>query len=118
MTFVRGSIVWVELGPGEGSEQRKRRPALVVSNDGANRAAQALGQGVITLVPLTTSSRLPLPFQVSIPSALSSLPADSVAQVEQVRSVDVTRVSATRWRLPANVMEDIAHALRVHLALW
>ena len=118
MSFSRGSIVWVDLGPGEGSEQRKRRPAVILSNDTANRTAEALGRGVITVIPLTSSPRTPLAFQVGIPQRMSHLPHDSVAQIEQVRSIDVRRMSSTGRRLPDALVADISHALRVHLNLW
>ena len=118
MTFVRGSIVWVDLGPGEGSEQRKRRPAVVVSNDGANTSAQALGRGVVTVVPLTSRRASPLAFQVGIGRHVAGLAADSIAQIEQVRSVDVGRLSSTKSQLPENLMSEIGSALRVHLNLW
>ena len=48
----RGDVVWVNLDPVQGSEADKRRPAIVVSNDGANRTAQNLGRGVVTVVPV------------------------------------------------------------------
>lgn len=118
MRVARGSIVWVDLGPGRGSEQRKRRPAVILSNDTANRTAEALGRGVVTLVPLTSSARPPLAFQVGIPHRMSHLPHDSVAQIEQVRSIDISQISATERRLPDVLMAEIGHALRVHLNLW
>jgi mRNA-degrading endonuclease toxin of MazEF toxin-antitoxin module len=49
---------------------------------------------------------------------MSLLPHDSVAQIEQVRSIDVSRISATGGRLPDLLMAEISHALRVHLNLW
>ena len=118
MSVARGSIVWVDLGPGNGSEQRKRRPAVIVSNDTANRTAKALGRGVIVVIPLTSSARPRYDFQVGIPHRMSLLPHDSVAQIEQVRSIDVSRISATGGRLPDLLMAEISHALRVHLNLW
>lgn len=57
MAFRRGSIVWVNLELGAGSEHTQRRPAAVVSNDGANQSAWQLGNGVVTVVPMTTSQR-------------------------------------------------------------
>ena len=44
----RGEIVQVNLDPARGSEARKVRPAVVVSNDAANATATRLGRGVIT----------------------------------------------------------------------
>jgi len=49
--------VWLNLEPGAGSEQTQRRPAVVVSNDGANQSGWQLGNGVVTVVPMTTSHR-------------------------------------------------------------
>ena len=51
----RGSIHLVDLEPVRGSEANKVRPAVVVSNDGANAAADRLGRGVVTVVPLTSN---------------------------------------------------------------
>ena len=114
----RGSIVWVDLSGGQGSEQDKTRPAIVVSNDGANTSAWSSQRGVITLVPLTSKSKRPYPFQALIRSSDSGLPRDSIAQGEQVRSVDVRRIRATGTSLPLAVMADVERALQVHLALW
>ena len=46
--FVRGSVVWADFGQAVGSEASKRRPAIVVSNNGANLSAWQGGQGVVT----------------------------------------------------------------------
>jgi mRNA interferase MazF len=118
MTLTRGSLVWVDLGVGQGTEQRKRRPAIVVSNDAANHTAELLGQGVVSVVPLTTSQKKAYPFQVFIPQTLSGLPQDSIAQAEQVRAVDITRVSNAGAVLPKECMEQVTWALRLHLGLW
>lgn len=118
MSLTRGQVVWVDLGAGKGSEQNKRRPAVVVSNDGANAAASRLGQGVVTLVPLTSGARKPFPFQVAVSSLHSGLATDSTAQAEQVRSVDIQRITPTRTVLPQSVMGEINEALQLHLELW
>lgn len=118
MTVRRGSIVWVELGAGEGSEQTHRRPAVIVSNDAANHSATDLGRGVVTVVPLTTSAKKPYPFQVSIRAVVSGLPHESIAQAEQVRSVDIRRIHQTQAVLPPQLMAEINQALVLHLALW
>lgn len=116
--FLRGSVVWAEFGQGTGSEAAKRRPAVVVSNNGANLSAWQGGQGVVTIVPLTSASRRRYNFQVSIPAAQSGLTKDSIAQAEQVRSVDVRRLTATSVVLGDSVMGEISRALRLHLGLF
>ena len=44
----RGEIRLVDLEPVKGAEANKRRPAVIVSNDGANTTAARLNRGVIT----------------------------------------------------------------------
>lgn len=113
----RGDVVWVDLDPTLGKEADKRRPAVVVSNDGANRAAQRLGRGVVTVVPVTTSTARVYPFQVLLPARSCGLPTASKAQAEQIRSVAVERIVATAGRLPADLLEHLDDAIRLHLGL-
>lgn len=113
----RGDVVLVDLDPALGSEAAKRRPAVVVSNDGANATAERLGRGVVTLVPVTTNLERVYPFQIMLPAAQSGLRHDSKAQAEQVRSVDVTRVVQTVARLSPQLMAGLDDRLRLHLAL-
>lgn len=113
----RGEICLVDLEPVRGSEADKRRPAIVVSNDGANSTASRLGRGVVTVVPMTSNTDRILSFQVLVPAASSGLTRDSKAQAEQVRSVDIGRVGRTVGRLPAVLQESLDDALRLHLRL-
>ena len=90
----RGEIRLVDLDPVRGSEANKRRPAVVVSNDGANAAAGRLGRGVVTIVPITSNLARVYPFQVVLRASDTGLQVDSKAQAEQIRSVAVERVGA------------------------
>lgn len=113
----RGDVVWVDLDPVRGSEADKRRPAVVVSNDGANRTAQSLARGVITVVPVTSQTSRVFPFQVLLPAGSCGLPKASKAQAEQVRSVAVERVGSVTGRLPADLLGALDAAMRLHLGL-
>ena len=113
----RGDIHAVDLDPVRGSEASKRRPAVIVSNDGANLTATRLGRGVVTIVPLTSNIERIYPFQVLLPSAGTGLERDSKAQAEQVRSIAVERVGARLGTVPSALMLQIDEALRLHLAL-
>ncbi len=113
----RGDIHAVDLDPVRGSEASKRRPAVIVSNDGANLTATRLGRGVVTIVPLTSNIERIYPFQVLLPSAGTGLERDSKAQAEQVRSIAVERVGARLGIVPSALMLQIDEALRLHLAL-
>ena len=107
----------VDLDPARGSEASKRRPAVIVSNDGANTTAARLQRGVITVVPVTSNVARIYPFQVMLPAAQCGLPRDSKAQAEQVRSIAVERVGQHVGELPASLVSDLEDALRLHLGL-
>ncbi len=113
----RGEIRLVNLDPVVGSEANRTRPAVIVSNDGANTAAARLGRGVLTVIPVTSNTHRVHPFQVLLETADTGLDDDCKAQAEQVRSIDVQRIGKRIGSVPANVMGDLDEALRVHLAL-
>ena len=113
----RGEIRVVDFDPSRGSETRKHRPAIIVSNDGANAVAARLGRGVITVLPITTNIKRIYPFQVRLPAATTGLRQDSKAQAEQVRSVSVERLGERIGLVSAAIMLQIDEALRLHLAL-
>jgi len=113
----RGEIVTVSLDPARGSEARKTRPAVIVSNDAANATADRLGRGVVTVVPVTGNVTRVYPFQVLLPARQSGLPRDSKAQAEQVRSVAVERIGSRVGQLPPLLLAELDQALRVHLSL-
>ncbi len=113
----RGEIRLVDLAPARGAEADKQRPAVVVSNDGANAAADRLGRGVITVVPVTSNVEKIYPFQVRLLAADTGLRIDSKAQAEQVRSVAVERVGRRVGKLTPETVEALDEALRLHLAL-
>ena len=113
----RGDVYWVDLDPGRGSEASKTRPAVIVSSDAANRAAERRGRGVVTVVPVTSNTDRVFAFQTFLAAADSGLPSDSKAHAEQVRTVATERLAGRIGSLPADVLRQIEDALRVHLAL-
>ena len=113
----RAEIRLVDLDPVRGSESNKTRPAVIVSNDGANAVATRLHRGVVTIVPITSNVSRVYPFQVLLPAADCGLKVDSKAQAEQVRSVSVERIGRRAGHVPPRVMARIEAALRVHLGL-
>lgn len=113
----RGEVRWVDLDPVLGSESGMRRPAVIVSNDGANTTASRLGRGVITVVPVTSNTTRVYPFQVLLDAHDAGLPRDSKAQAEQMRSVAIERIGARVGQLTAPQLAALDEALRLHLAL-
>jgi len=113
----RGEIYLVNFDPARNGEANKQRPAVIVSNDGANSSAERHGNGVITIVPVTSNVTRIYPFQVLIPADATGLDVDSKAQAEQVRSISVERLGLGIGQVPHELMEEIDEALRLHLAL-
>lgn len=113
-----GDIVRLDLDPVIGSEANKVRPAVVVSNDGANQAAERFGRGLITVAPITADVAKVYPLQVLVSSgqAGTGLTADSKIQVEQLRAVDVAGQPAP-GRLPTALHEPLREALTLHRGL-
>lgn len=113
----RGEIRLVDLEPAVGAEADTRRPAVIVSNDGANGTAERLGRGVITVVPVTSNTARVYPFQVLLEAAHTGLQRDSKAQAEQIRSVAVERVGHRVGVVTGDLLAALDEALRLHLAL-
>ncbi|MGW1886455.1 type II toxin-antitoxin system PemK/MazF family toxin [Streptomyces sp. NPDC002133] len=113
----RGDIYLVDLEPARGSEANKVRPAVIVSNDGANQSVERNGRGVVTVAPLTSNTSRVLTFQVLLRADESRLPKDSKVQCEQVRAVAADRILQRVGSVPRQRMAEIDVALRRHLAL-
>ena len=81
-------IFWVNLDPTVGVEINKTRPCLVVSPDEMNNALKT-----VTVIPLTTKVRA-LPTRILIKAcAVSGLQADSYAVVDQIKTIDKSRLA-------------------------
>ncbi len=115
--MLRGDICLTDLEPVRGSEANKRRPAVIVSNDRPNAAAERAGRGVVTVVPVTSNVARVFPFQTLLPADATGLRVDSKAQAEQIRSVSLERVGPVVARVPTQLMAELDDALRLHLQL-
>ncbi|MFH9264134.1 type II toxin-antitoxin system PemK/MazF family toxin [Streptomyces sp. NPDC017546] len=113
----RGDIHLVDLEPARGSQANKVRPAVIVSNNAANRSVELTGRGVVAVVPLTSNTSRVLSFQVLLAAKESQLPQNSKVQCEQIRAVFPDRVLKRIGEVPRQRMAEIDAALRRHLAL-
>lgn len=113
----RGQIVLASFDPAVGSEARKTRPAIVVSNNTANAVAVRSPGATVTVVPLTSRTDRVWPFQVLLPAAATGLDRDSKAQAEQVRTIAVERIVRPVGWVPAELMGAVDAAIRLHLAV-
>ena len=104
----RGSIVVVELPPTLTHEQAGRRPCVVVSSEASVMNAR---YDILVIVPLT-STRLNGRLYPVIKKGDVALKNDSVALVDQLRSIDKSRVSKVGDPLSTSAMGDIDAAIK------
>ncbi|MFC7202856.1 type II toxin-antitoxin system PemK/MazF family toxin [Haloferax namakaokahaiae] len=115
MQVRRGDIVLVELNPTKGSEQQgESRPCVVVQNDTGNAASPTT-----IVAPFTTKyGDRTYPFEVEVLASESPLDSDSVANLSQLRVVDVSaRINKNVGSVPRAKMDNIDRALRISLGL-
>src|SRR5829696_5714510 len=86
----RWAIVYADLDPIVGSEQRGIRPVLVISNDQFNDATQN-----VTVLPLTSTQRRLYPSEVRLPAGAAGQPRDSIALAHQIRTISKQRLRGT-----------------------
>ncbi|GHH87211.1 endoribonuclease MazF9 [Streptomyces sulfonofaciens] len=113
----RGDIWLVDLEPARGRETGTLSPAVLVTNDAANRAAARGGRGVLAVVPVTSNTARILPFQVLLDAGNCGLERDSKAQCEQIRALDFSRFRHLVGAVPPKALAEIDGALRRQLAL-
>ncbi|MFK0045831.1 type II toxin-antitoxin system PemK/MazF family toxin [Streptomyces sp. NPDC090741] len=113
----RGDLYLVDLEPAVGSEANKTRPAVLVTNDAANRMADRAGRGVLAVVPVTSNITHVRSFQVYLSAAECGLDRDSKAHCEQIRALDLSRFGQRIGAVPAQALKEIDRALRQQLAL-
>lgn len=104
----RGDIWWVCFDPSVGTEIRKTRPAIIVSNDFANEALDRL-----VVVPLTSNTSRVYPGECVVNTGLKL----GKAMSDQITAVDKRRVKGFMGSLSAEDMLKVDDALRLHLGL-
>lgn len=104
----RGEIWWVEFDPAIGSEIRKTRPAVILSNDAANR-----NLGRLVVVPLTSNVA-----QVYPGEALVSIDGrQSKAMADQIMAADKKRLKSCLGALSVADMRAVEDAVVQHLGM-
>lgn len=104
----RGEVWWVEFDPSVGSKIRKTRPAVIISNDAANRNLAR-----VVVLPLTSSTGRQYPGEALVTVGGQS----SKAMVDQIMAADKVRLKNQLGALSKTDMLAVEDAIRVHLAM-
>lgn len=107
----RGEIYYANLDPTIGSEIKKKRPVLIISNDANNKVAQT-----VTVIPITSNITRVHSFEVALPSKLSGLKKDSKLQCQQIRTISKLRLgSKAIGKIDKTILNQVQSALELHL---
>lgn len=102
----RGDVYWVALDPSQGTEIRKTRPAVVISNDSCN----SFGARVVVL-PVTSNVDSVFPGEAII--VVKGKPSRALG--DQIRSVDKTRLRSRIGHLTSEEMAGVEEAVLITL---
>jgi mRNA interferase MazF len=104
----RGDIFWVKLDPVRGTEIRKTRPAVIISNDSCNK----YGTRVVVL-PVTSNVESLYPGEAKI--EIRGRPARVLG--DQIRSIDKSRLGSKIEALSPAELAAVEEAVLITLGL-
>ena len=104
----RGEVWWVEFDPAIGSEIAKLRPAIIVSNDSANRNLSR-----VVVIPLTSNIAKVYPGEALVKLGNQT----SKAMTDQIMAADKSRLKDQLGTVSRADMELVEDAMRVHLGM-
>ena len=104
----RGEVWWVSFEPSLGGEIRKKRPAVIISNDAANRYLNR-----VQVVPMTSRTDRVYPSE----AVVRVNRRQSKAMADQLTTVSKQRLTNRMGRLSAQDMNKVENAVMVQLGL-
>lgn len=113
MVIKRGDIFYADLRPVIGSEQGGVRPVLVIQNDSGNKHSPTVIVAAIT----SQMRKAKIPTHIEVSCRDYNIEKDSVILLEQVRTIDKTRLKEKVCHLDKAIMEKVANALKVSFDL-
>lgn len=112
MQVRKGDIYYADLTPVVGSEQGGVRPVLIIQNNMGNRHSPTVIVAAIT----RSCSKHHLPTHVQL-SSVHGLRQDSMVLLEQVRTIDRSRLREYIGRLNPSQLQFVDQALAVSFGM-
>lgn len=106
--MTRGEVWWVNFDPSVGGEVQKKRPAVIMSNDAANRHLNR-----VQVVPLTSQTDRVYPSDALVTVGTRR----SKAMADQITTASKQRLLSRAGRLSAEDLQAVEAAVRVQLGL-
>ncbi len=113
MIIKRGDIFYADLRPVIGSEQGGVRPVIILQNDAGNRYSPTVICAAIT----SKMNKAKLPTHVPLDCRKCELEKDSVILLEQIRTIDKSRLREKVCHLSCSLIQRVDRALRISLSL-
>ena len=102
----RGEIYLVDWNPARGSEQKGRRPALIIQNNIGNEYS-----ATTIVASISTKFSKIYPFQVFLNSKESGLDDDSIIDLAQIMTISKTRLLRKIGQAKSETMQLVNEAL-------
>jgi len=102
----RGEVWWVNFDPSIGGEIKKRRPAIIVSNDASNSSLNR-----VQVVPLTSKTERLYPSEAPVVFRGK----ESKAMADQLATVSKTRLFRRADVLSQEDMHKVEQAIKIQL---
>ena len=109
----RGDIYYADLSPVVGSEQGGMRPVLIVQNDTGNKHSPTVIAAAIT----SQTGKAKLPTHIELTGQSVGLTRDSVILLEQIRTLDKSRLREKMGRLDGETMTRVDNVIAVSFGL-
>ena len=109
----RGELYYADLSPVVGSEQGGIRPVLVVQNDIGNKYSPTVIAAAIT----SKLNKAKLPTHIELSSKEYGLEKDSVILLEQIRTIDKSRLKEKIGELSPYKMNQVNRAMMISLGV-
>lgn len=106
--MLRGEVWWVEFDPSVGSDIRKTRPAVIISNDAANRNLPC-----VMTMPMTSNVSRVYPGEAIV--TVDGQPSKAMA--DQIMAADKRRLKTRVGVLDRSDMHSVEDAIRLHFGL-